>query len=206
MTPRLECRLIVVQPAKRDFAEFKQGVTVSAADELVGSDLILLLLAAPTSVDSARGRINGITRLEKLLYLVEKESKIPALVTREALRYVAYDYGPFSKDVYEAVDILEEAKLLQENQRIDEDSIDGLEEVQVTGAIEEDQFIERRFQLTPNGTRVADLLASRHPEVVHELTRLKDVYAARPLSSLIRYVYSTYPESAVNSKIRDRFI
>lgn len=179
---------------------------MSAADELVGSDLVLLLLAAPTSVETARGRINGVTRLEKLLYLVERESKIPELVTKDALRYVAYDYGPFSKDVYEAVDILEEARLLEESQRVDEESIDGIEEVKVTGTIDQDQFIERRFQLTPNGIRVAELLASRHPEVVRELSRLKDAYAARPLSSLIRYVYTTYPESAVNSKIRDRFL
>ena len=44
-------------------------------DELIASDLILLLLAAPTRWPQAQNRINGITRLEKLLFLIDQEVK-----------------------------------------------------------------------------------------------------------------------------------
>ncbi len=41
---------------------------------LIGPDLVLLLLAAPGRGDAATNRVNGITRLEKLLFLADKET------------------------------------------------------------------------------------------------------------------------------------
>jgi len=175
------------------------------AEALVGSDVVLLMLAAPTTVESARDRINGITRLEKLLYLTERETRVSEDVSSEQLSFVAYDYGPFSKDVYEAVEILEESGLLREDRTIDGRTIDSMEDPDVTGAVDGDEYVERQFVLTPKGKLVADLLARHHPSVIQELARIKDAYASRPLSALIRHVYRTYPESAANSKIAHRF-
>lgn len=175
------------------------------ADTLEGSDLVLLLLAAPTSVPSARNRVNGITRLEKLLFLVEQETSVPSSVTGEKLAFIAYNYGPFSKDVYQAVEILEEAGLVREERVVDGKTIDSMEDVDVTGAVEGDEYVERRFELTDKGKLVAGLLSRHHPDVLHQLEHIKNRYAERPLSALIRYVYTTYPESAANSKIAHRF-
>jgi uncharacterized protein len=175
------------------------------ADTLEGSDLVLLMLAAPTSVSSATKRINGITRLEQLLYLVERETPVASKVTGQKLDFVAYDYGPFSKDVYQAVEILEEAGLVTEERLVDGKTIDSMEDADVTGAVEGDEYVERRFALTPDGEMVARLLGRHHPDVMSQLGAIKDRYAERPLSSLIRYVYKTYPDSAINSKIAHRF-
>lgn len=175
------------------------------ADTLEGSDLVLLILAAPTKVNSAVDRVNGITRLEKLMYLVEKETDAAARVTGEALDFVPYDYGPFSKDVYQAVELLEQSGLITEERVVNGTTIDSMEDVEVTGAVEGDEYVERRFLLTENGKLVAGLLSRHHPEVVKQLGAIKDQYAERPLTSLIRHVYRTYPESAVNSKIAHRF-
>ena len=176
------------------------------ADYLEGSDLVLLMLAAPTTVETATKRVNGITRLEKLLYLTEKETDTAKYVTGEKLGFVAYDYGPFSKDVYEAVEILEQAGLLGEERRFDGRTIDSIEDVEVTGAVEGDEYVERQFVLTAEGELVANLLSKHHPEVVQNLSGIKDQYAARALSALIRYVYRSYPNSAVNSKIAHKFL
>lgn len=175
------------------------------ADSLEGSDLVLLMLAAPTKVGSAVNRVNGITRLEKLLFLVEKETEIPDAIGKEKLQFVPYDYGPFSKDVYQAVELLEEAELVTEVRVVDGKTIDSMEDVDVTGAVEGDEYVERQFVLTDKGTAVANLLGRYHPDVLSALSTIKDQYAARPLSSLIRHVYTTYPESAANSKIAHRF-
>ncbi len=175
------------------------------AEALEGSDLVLLMLAAPTRVQSAVNRVNGITRLEKLLYLVDKETDAPSKVTRDRLNFVAYDYGPFSKDVYQAVEILEQSLLVREERLVDGNTIDSMEDADITGAVEGDEYVERRFILTPHGELVAKLLSHHHPDVVSQLSSIKDRYAERPLSSLIGYVYKTYPDSAVNSKIARRF-
>jgi hypothetical protein len=178
---------------------------MALADSLEGSDLVLMLLAAPTDVASARGRVNGITRLEKLLYLVEKETSVAESVAGEHLRFKAYNYGPFSKDVYEAVELLEESGLLAEERIVDGQTIDSMEDVNVTGAVEADEYVERRFVLTEHGRLVANLLAQHHPDVAEQMTGIKDRYAQRSLSGLIRYVYKTYPDSAKNSVIAHRF-
>ncbi|ANR90132.1 hypothetical protein O972_07370 [Mycobacterium avium subsp. avium 10-9275] len=180
-------------------------MTVGIADSLEGSDLVLLMLAAPTKVASAVNRVNGITRLEKLLFLVQQETDIPNVVSKDRLQFVAYDYGPFSKDVYQAVELLEEAELVIEERVVDGRTIDSMEDVDVTGAVEGDEYVERQFLLTEKGAAVARLLGRHHPDVVSALSAIKDQYAARPLSSLIRHVYRTYPDSAVNSKIAHRF-
>lgn len=179
---------------------------MALADALEGSDLVLMLLATPTKVESARGRVNGITRLEKLLYLVEKETSVKDSVTENQLNFKAYNYGPFSKDVYEAVELLEESGLLEEERVVDGQTIDSMEDANVTGAVEADEYVERRFKLTEHGHLVANLLAQHHPSVSKQLSNIKDRYAARSLSGLIRYVYKTYPESARNSLIADRFV
>lgn len=178
---------------------------MALADSLEGSDLVLMLLAAPTNVASARDRVNGITRLEKLLYLVEKETSVADSVAREHLRFKAYNYGPFSKDIYEAVELLEESRLLAEERVVDGQTIDSIEDVSVTGAVEADEYVERRFVLTEHGRLVASLLAQHHPGIAEQLTGIKDQYAERSLSGLIRYVYNTYPDSAKNSVIAHRY-
>ena len=83
------------------------------ASTLLGSDIVLMLLGAPTIHNNAQGRVNGITRLEKLLFLASEEEDIQRSV-KEPLIFVAYHYGPYSRDVYEAVEILQKAQLLEE--------------------------------------------------------------------------------------------
>lgn len=170
---------------------------------LVGSDLVLLLLSAPTKVPQASGRINGITRLEKLLYLATRESDLPERV-QEPLEFVPYNYGPFSKGIYEAVDLLEDAGLVTEQRAMDGKTIDNAEEAGLDiGAAE---YVERRFALTADGKMVADVLSAEHRDVVRLLSAIKDRYAGLTLNQLVHYVYTRYPEDTVNSVIRDRHL
>lgn len=170
---------------------------------LVGSDLVLLLLAAKTRVPEAADRINGITRLEKLLYLASRESDLPNQV-QDRLEFIPYNYGPFSKGIYEAVDLLEDAGLVVERRAMDGKTIDNAEEAGLDiGAAE---YVERQFLLTPDGAMVAGLLAQEHPDLVRLLSAIKDRYAGLTLNQLVHYVYTRYPEHTVNSVIRDRHL
>jgi uncharacterized protein len=170
---------------------------------LVADDLILLLLAAKDSTGE-RGSVSGITRLEKLLFLVDKETRVPPSV-QDPFVFTPYDYGPYSKAVYEAVELLERAGLVVEDRFVEGASIDELEE-EFTAALEPREGVERRFTLTENGLLVADLLAKRYPNVAKALAEIKERYASMPLRRLIRYVYVQYPEYAKASKIRDEIL
>jgi hypothetical protein len=175
------------------------------AQSLIGSDLVLLMLAAPGQGKSASGRVDGVTRLEKLLYLASRESDLPARV-EEPLRFVPYNFGPFSKGVYEAVELLEEMQppLVREVRVADGETIDNETEAGLgTGRTE---YVERRFLLTDEGRLVADLLARQHPEAMKLMAAIKGRYGGLTLNQLVNYVYNRYPEDTVNSLIRDRHL
>ena len=172
--------------------------------ELRGSDLVLLLMAADTTIATAQDRINGVTRLEKLLYLVEQETDVPDAVRIERLNFKPYNYGPFSRDVYQGVETLESADLVIEERRPSGRSDDALEALDMIEEGEDDEYVERCYVLTPKGKAIASFLAKQYPDVDASLSSIKNKYAGLSLSALIRYVYRTYPESTVNSKIRDQ--
>lgn len=171
--------------------------------DLYGPDMVLMLLGAPTKVSTAKDQIHGVTRLEKLLFLADTEKGVQEGV-REPLRFKAYHYGPYSKEVYEGAELLEEADLLREERAIGTETFDEMEELDLDVA--EEAPVERRFFLTDKGKAVAELLLGRHPELERALSDVKDRYARMPLRQLIRYVYSTYPDYAVASRIRDQII
>jgi uncharacterized protein YwgA len=171
----------------------------SGSGDFLAPDLVLLLLRAGEESRSS-GRINGITRLEKLLFLAAKEQGVDDLVV-DPFEFKPYHYGPYSKEIYEAVELLEEAGLVEEERFIGENQLDEAEELALDVA--DELGVERRFLLTPTGEKVADLLASRMPEAFTKLSSVKRSYGNLSLKRLIRYVYSKYPEYAEESVIRE---
>jgi hypothetical protein len=179
-----------------------RGVTMDEGD-LIAPDLILLLLRAPGTSKSSKDRLYGITRLEKLLFLADKESALPGRVD-DAFRFTAYNFGPYSKAIYEAVEVLEEANLVREDRVLDGRALDVLEERATDAA--DIEGVERRFFLTEDGKDVADFLAKRHPEFLDLMTEIKTKYSGMPLRQLIQYVYRRYPAYAENSLIKDQVL
>lgn len=177
----------------------KQQSSEFDAADFLAPDLVLLLLRAGEPSTSS-GFINGITRLEKLLFLASKEQEIDKLV-EDPFVFRPYHYGPYSKEVYEAVELLEEAGLVQEERFLGENQLDEAEELALD--VSEELGVERRFRLTPAGEKVADLLASRTPEAFQRLSTVKKAYGNLSLKRLIRYVYSKYPEFAEKSVIKE---
>jgi uncharacterized protein YwgA len=170
-------------------------------EDLIGPDLVLLLLAAHGRTEESTDRVNGITRLEKLLFLAEQEKDIGRDV-RNAFQFKAYDYGPYSKAVYDAVELLTEAGLINQERAYAGQPLDEMEEW--TAGVDQREGLERRFTLTDRGKAIANLLAGQHKEVIAALSDVKRKYGDWPLRQLIRYVYSTYPTYAEASKIRDQ--
>lgn len=172
---------------------------------LVGPDLVLLLLAAPGRTAEDEGRVNGITRLEKLIYLATKETDA-AKAVEQPFVFKPYDYGPYSKEIYEAIDILENVGLVKEERSFAGRTLSEDEMEDWTSSLDEREGVERRFYLTPQGKDVSALLSSRHRAVAAALSSIKLTYGSASLKRLIRYVYETYPDDATASKILDRVL
>lgn len=181
--------------------------------EIDHTDLVLLLLGAPSSDPTQQGRINGITRLEKLAFLLEEESDFHrrAKIPTERLQFQPYHYGPYTKEIYDAVSFLVSIGLIKER-RIDATSglevgeeYEGLDWADLgTGGAGDQPYVERRLELTDKGEKVAEILTDRvGADAVKVISGLKDRFGAMSLNQLLRYVYAARPDMAAASRIKD---
>jgi uncharacterized protein len=166
-------------------------------------DAIVLLLGAPTQNGSS-GEIQGVTRLEKLLFLLERETSASEWLTEDA-EFRAYNYGPFSSKVYQAVDMLSAAGLVKDSGQQSSDEEDSWEkENAIFDRNDLDPYATRDFELTPDGWQYYKALASEvGAEQLKEVSAFKSRFANVPLRQLVRYVYERYDEFTSKSVIRD---
>lgn len=165
-------------------------------------DLIILLLGAPESRGESSGRLEGITRLEKLIFLLEQEEKVPWLT--EDVGFVSHNFGPFSEKIYKAVDVLAAADLIRDSGRIARSTEDTWESSNIIGDTDRDLYATRDFELTSLGREYYRALVAELPDGTENLLRdFKRRFASRPLRHLIRYVYERYPAYTDKSIIKD---
>jgi uncharacterized protein len=176
-------------------------------------DLLLLLLFAAGSSGDEGEPIDGRTRLMKLLFILQHDYPAgKSLDTKRTYNFQAYHFGPFSKELYNDLEFLENVGLVQASSQGDASPIDQQEEEKVVediaiGDVEEEGsllFEQERYKLTPHGMDwVQKNLIPEAPELL--MTSIHDIkskFAPLPLTSLLRYVYSKYPEFAQNTKLK----
>jgi uncharacterized protein YqfB (UPF0267 family) len=169
------------------------------------ADLMVLLFYAKGTTGKQNEEIRGITRIEKLMYLLLKEGGFNDVLSKE-VTFEAYDFGPYSSEIYDLLESLKEMDIVnvQEEKVSNFKAIIDIYYAKAQGQIEETTGnIMEIYSLTEDrGFKIAEMLRNRvQPE---ELKRLEDVkvkYNAMKLDELLRYVYKTYPESAKKSKI-----
>lgn len=167
--------------------------------DLDTDDLIVLLLGAQGRSARSRGRIDGITRLEKLVFLVEQEGGFEAIGTDSG--FEAHNFGPFSAEIYKAVDVLAAAGLITDSRSTTPSREETWEAESVIG---DGPHAPRSFALTERGERYFNALVSELPVAEMEgLSRFKRTFGELPLRQLIRYVYEKYPAFTDKSLIRD---
>lgn len=130
--------------------------------------------------------VEGRTRLQKMVFLLEKalEQHHRSPIDGPQYNFIPYDYGPFSKTLYDDLDYLCDEGLV-------EDSEEKLDNGQV----------KYEYEITDEGRDfVKSQLLSADGEVIVELADdIRQEFNHVLLSNLIDYVYSEYPEYAENS-------
>lgn len=137
---------------------------------------LALLYAADDQV------VDGITRLQKLVFLAQEESEIES-----EYEFYAYDYGPYSKELYDALDTLEDRELIEK-------------EVESTRSGNE-KYI---YSLTDKGrTLVIDYLdfSDDRDSVLTVADTITEEYNDMPIQRLLQYVYKEYPDSTERTKL-----
>ncbi len=167
-----------------------------------GLDLLMLLLYA-----NKQEKIEGITKLAKLLFLLTKEENFKEF--EKEYEFEAYNYGPWSSQVLNFTETVKEMELIKSEEHklkpYEEKDVDLIE-----GELEGTKIPENSidiFSLTPDGIKVAIMLYGKLTE--DERTKIEGIkkkFNRMSLSELIRYVYLKYPEFAKKSRIKEKFI
>lgn len=130
--------------------------------------------------------VEGRTRLQKMVFLLQQEL-VECDRMAEGLEYefIPYDYGPFSKELYDDLDTM-----------IDEDLVDDTEEPLSSGEV---KYV---YEIEDEGEEVVDSQYADEEEGAEILAlaqEIKERYNDVLLSDLIEQVYSEYPHYAERS-------
>jgi hypothetical protein len=186
-------------------------------------ELLLLLLGTEASGAPGTG-IGGMTRLQKLLFLLWKEAGIQQV--HEWFEFEAGKAGPCSRKLYDELELLENLQLIKGENRGEATEAEAAEIEELSfghlmggdvhpfqsvrsrsEAITADSFEERKFTLTPKGLeRVRKLLDdSKNRPFIYGIRMVKSKFANYSLQDLLYYVYTKYDKEGwtSESEIRD---
>jgi len=167
-----------------------------------GLDVILALLFAPGATGQPAECVRGITRLQKLLFLLWKEGDffrhVPTLYN-----FKAYDFGPCMDDLYDDLEFAEDIGLIRINEVPSGNEYEGGDEdafLSDFGFRLVKKETRRDYSLTDDGIEagktIFDSLSSDDRE---RLTNIKRRFNSMPFFDLLRYVYRKYPTFAKKS-------
>lgn len=190
------------------------------SNKLNAADYLLFLLDA-----DERAPINGAIRLMKMMFLFNQEI-MPAISQKgasigELPKFIAYDFGPFSKDIYEQIEFFENLKFLKTSQV---DAIEHTDEFDDWETIYGEDVLDvtlkdgyRRlnidyksikYEITERGDKYVQTKIS--PELSNEikdlLTNFKRKINSITTQQLLFYVYSRYENFTTASKIKEKVL
>lgn len=197
-----------------------------SASAIGARDLLLLLIGLE---DSKNQGLGGITRIQKLIYLLETEENIHA--DKDVFKFIPYKAGPYSPRIYDDLEFLENldfisrsggddnAKATAEASEPEKAEVDltfdqlmGPEDVLSSGSDEiaptADSYEEARFRLTAKGkNRMEQLLADKsYKPFVDGICKVKSRFLKYSLNDLLYYVYTRHPEMTTESEIKEKVL
>jgi uncharacterized protein len=167
-----------------------------------GLDIVLVLLYAPGVTARYGEEIHGITRLQKLLFLLWREGAFYEDVPN-LYNFKAYDFGPCMDDLYDDLDFAEDIKLIKIQETPSGNEYEGGDEdafLSDFGFKLIKRTTRRDFSLTETGEEAArDLFEKLDDGRRERLSQIKRRFNNMPFFDLLRYVYRKYPAFAKKS-------
>lgn len=169
-------------------------------------DLLLVLLYTPGSSGTPGEAISGITRLQKLVFLLKQGEGPKAIVqSAQEFLYKPFKMGPFSADLYRDLDVLKSLGYVRTRKLefliTDDDDPDADEESGTSSRVVE----STQFELSERGLEVGkDLFEGLKNRDRDGLMEFKKFFNSIPLRQLLIFVYQKYPSFTTESTIRGK--
>ncbi|WKZ60532.1 MAG: hypothetical protein QY309_03440 [Cyclobacteriaceae bacterium] len=182
------------------------------------AELMLALLYA--GMDNSQNQksqpVEGITRLEKLLFLLKMEGGFLKNVSDEDdFHFYPFRMGPWTNEVYDEIDFLESLGLVtkkddasKEANPADQAYVEELISNTILTKYQKTDFGMDKgtevFSLTVEGKNKALNIWNRlSQEEKDNIVDLKRRFNTMNLKQFLRYVYQKYPQYATESEIKD---
>lgn len=171
-------------------------------------DILISLLYAEGVHDNQSEPIEGITRLDKMLFLLSEDDDFKVII-QQGYNFEADNFGPFAAELFDDIEALKhENIIIITSSREPKNRVEVADEEKNIDPMEDDNpsdydFSVNVYQLTEQGNRVGKLLWEGLTDIQRKkLVNLKKAWQTRPLSDLLHYVYSRYPKTTEKSKIK----
>jgi uncharacterized protein YwgA len=143
---------------------------------MLGRKEITLIAMAP-----AKGAVHTPVQMQKLIFLIDRKLSTP--LSGPHFDFVAYDYGPFDRLVYDTLEELE---------------CDGHVEI-----LKSPNLGWSKYRTTAAGQKLAEELLNALPRsVASAIERLSTFVRSLSFAQLVTAIYRAYPEMKVNSVFR----
>lgn len=179
--------------------------------EASAADLIVALLYLPGTDDDYFEEIKGITRLEKLVYLLLKEGDFEEKLG-EDLNYQPYDYGPYSGEVYDIIEALENIGVLNIDRKETSDFKENIDEIFLEFSEDQNPTLDKYIDVykldEKKGKKIWEESVKEKfsDKEIDKIQEIKNKYNGTELRHLLEHVYEKYPESTKKSKILDKIL
>ncbi len=175
-----------------------------------GADLVMALLFAPGRTGQQGEEVRGITRLEKLIFLLLKEGGFEGKTGSE-LSYEAYDYGPYSGELVDILDALKGEGLVQSRPAALESFKEVADGLVVAVSRSPEASMKPKsveiYGLTDRGRTVGEaVFRELTKRDIDAITTIKRKFNQLSLNDLLEYVYKRYPKMIEKSKIMDQIL
>lgn len=187
-------------------------------------DILLLLLYSPGRSGYVNEPVIGRTRLLKMLFIFKQEALIHFRKGTEIsdatfYQYFPWNFGPFSTEVYDDLAFFQLRGFItvtpSKEERITESVEEWLAWKDRTGLDDDDDLAEEyfdyqedEFSLTEKGvqwvaTNLFPLISTSQKRLLQEF---KSRLNSMPLRSILRYVYTEYPDMTERSQIVNKVL
>ena len=177
------------------------------------ADLLISLLYS--GHDEGCNAIEGITRMEKMLFLLKKEHGFLSDASNEDdFHFTPFKMGPWSQEVYDELDFLDSLELLKKRSAAKTLEEDIIHDNELINSMLLDKYQSDKSTLGANKTEIFDLsekgiqiakkiwnkLDGKEKE---KINMLKKKFNRMNLRQFLRYVYKEHPRYTSESEIKD---
>jgi uncharacterized protein YwgA len=144
--------------------------------KIFGADILLMLLYAPGKSGKVNEPIRGKTRLQKELFLAQKQLRDEGV--SHPFSFMPYDMGPYSKELYNTIDWLIHKGLITVQQKIT------------------DHGIYPEYKLTEKGIKEVENMIQQPKlsKILNVIRTIKQKYNQMNLTQLVELTHLLYPE------------